>query len=59
MKRSEIMEELWQKAFEGDARACDVHISNLRQKIERDAQEPELVLTVRGIGYKFSEATAA
>jgi DNA-binding response OmpR family regulator len=36
-------------------RACDVHISNLRQKIERDPQEPELVLTVRGVGYKLAE----
>src|SRR5918996_523848 len=55
MDRNEIMEELWQTEFDGDARACDVHISNLRQKIERDAQQPELVLTVRGVGYKFNE----
>jgi len=53
--RLEIMEELWQSEFSGDVRACDVHISNLRQKIERDPQEPELVLTVRGIGYKLIE----
>src|ERR671919_248049 len=37
--RQEIMEELWQSEFRGDVRACDVHISNLRQKIERDPQE--------------------
>ncbi len=54
--RLEIMEELWQSEFSGDVRACDVHISNLRQKIERDPQEPELVLTVRGIGYRLAEA---
>jgi two-component system response regulator RegX3 len=53
--RGQIMEELWQTEFDGDERACDVHISNLRQKIERDAQRPELVLTVRGVGYKFGE----
>jgi two-component system response regulator RegX3 len=53
--RSQIMEELWQTEFDGDERACDVHISNLRQKIERDAQRPEIVLTVRGVGYKFAE----
>jgi len=53
--RLEIMEELWQSEFEGDVRACDVHISNLRQKIERDPQEPELVLTVRGVGYRLAE----
>ncbi len=53
--RLEIMEELWQSEFSGDVRACDVHISNLRQKIERDPQDPELVMTVRGIGYKLVE----
>jgi len=53
--RKQIMEELWQTEFRGDVRACDVHISNLRQKIERDPQEPELVLTVRGVGYRLSE----
>jgi two-component system response regulator RegX3 len=53
--RLEIMEELWQSEFSGDVRACDVHISNLRQKIERDPQEPELVLTVRGVGYRLTE----
>jgi len=51
--RRQIMEELWQTEFDGDERACDVHISNLRQKVERDPQRPELVVTVRGIGYKF------
>jgi two-component system, OmpR family, response regulator RegX3 len=54
-RRHQIMEELWQTEFDGDVRACDVHISNLRQKVEIDAQRPELVVTVRGIGYKFAE----
>jgi len=53
--RLEIMEELWQSEFSGDVRACDVHISNLRQKVEIDPQDPKLVLTVRGIGYKLAE----
>ncbi len=57
--RKQIMEELWQAEFEGDVRACDVHISNLRQKIEVDAQAPELVLTVRRVGYKFADASPA
>ena len=54
-RRAQIMEELWQTEFDGDERACDVHISNLRQKVERDAQRPELVVTVRGVGYKFND----
>ena len=53
--RAQIMEELWQTEFEGDERACDVHISNLRHKVEDDPQRPKLILTVRGIGYKFAE----
>ena len=53
--RLEIMEELWQSEFSGDVRACDVHISNLRQKIEKDPQDPELVVTVRGVGYRLTE----
>jgi len=57
--RLEIMEELWQSEFRGDVRACDVHISNLRQKIEPDPQDPELVLTVRGVGYKLAEGETA
>jgi two-component system response regulator RegX3 len=52
--RRQIMEELWQTEFDGDERACDVHISNLRQKVEGDPQHPELILTVRGVGYKYS-----
>jgi two-component system response regulator RegX3 len=54
--RQDIMEELWQTEFRGDVRACDVHISNLRQKVERDPQNPELVLTVRRVGYRFAES---
>ncbi len=57
--RKEIMEELWQTEFRGDVRACDVHISNLRQKVERDPQNPELVLTVRRVGYRFADAAPA
>ena len=38
--RLEIMEELWQSEFSGDVRACDVHISNLRQKVEATRRIP-------------------
>jgi two-component system, OmpR family, response regulator RegX3 len=54
LSRRQIMEELWQTEFDGDERACDVHISNLRQKVETDPQNPELIVTVRGVGYKFA-----
>jgi two-component system response regulator RegX3 len=52
--RREIMQHLWDSTYVGDQRACDIHISNLRQKIEDDAANPERVVTVRGVGYKLT-----
>ena len=52
--RREIMQHLWDSTYVGDQRACDIHISNLRQKIESDPGDPVRVLTVRGIGYKLA-----
>ncbi len=52
--RREIMQHLWDSSYVGDQRACDIHISNLRQKIEPDHANPIRVLTVRGIGYKLA-----
>ena len=49
--RREIMEHLWQSPYVGDERACDIHVSNLRRKIEADPRNPERLLTVRGVGY--------
>ena len=49
--RREILQYLWHSEHVGDERACDVHVSNLRRKIERDASRPERLITVRGYGY--------
>jgi DNA-binding response OmpR family regulator len=51
--RREIMEHLWQSPYVGDERACDIHVSNLRRKIESDPRNPERLVTVRGIGYSL------
>jgi DNA-binding response OmpR family regulator len=51
-----ILEHLWESTFVGDQHACDVHISNLRRKIERDPARPERIVTVRGFGYKLVPA---
>ena len=51
--RREIMQHLWESDYIGDARAADLHISNIRRKIERDPENPERLLTVRGAGYKL------
>jgi two-component system response regulator RegX3 len=52
--RRQIMEHLWASIYVGDERACDVHISSLRRKIEENASNPQRILTVRGVGYKLA-----
>jgi two-component system response regulator RegX3 len=52
--RKEIMQHLWDSSYVGDQRACDIHISNLRRKIEADPIAPERIVTIRGIGYKLA-----
>jgi two-component system response regulator RegX3 len=47
------MEQLWDSPHTGDGRAADVHISNLRRKIERDPSRPTRIVTVREFGYKL------
>jgi len=49
--RREIVEHLWRSSHVGDERTCDVHVKNLRRKIERDPARPERLVTVRGVGY--------
>jgi two-component system response regulator RegX3 len=51
--RREIMQHLWDSSYVGDQRACDIHVSNLRRKLEADPAHPERIVTVRGIGYKL------
>jgi two-component system, OmpR family, response regulator RegX3 len=51
--RREIMQHLWQSDYVGDERAADLHVSNVRRKIERDPGSPERLVTVRGAGYKL------
>jgi DNA-binding response OmpR family regulator len=53
--RQQIMEELWDGEFYGEVRTADVHVRNIRRKIETDPKNPSYILTVRGMGYKFAE----
>jgi DNA-binding response OmpR family regulator len=52
--RDELVEHLWEGDFEGDRRAIDVHMSNLRRKLEDDPRNPRRLQTVRGIGYRLN-----
>ena len=56
VSRKELMQHLWASEHVGDEHACEVHISNLRRKIERDPTEPQRLVTVRGLGYKLIPA---
>ena len=54
--REQLIEQVWgYDEFVGDARTVDVHIRNLRQKIEPDPSRPRYIITVRGAGYKLSQ----
>jgi two-component system response regulator RegX3 len=56
VSRRELMQHLWASEHVGDEHACEVHISNLRRKIERDPSQPQRLVTVRGLGYKLMPA---
>jgi len=53
MSRPELLERVWGYDYFGDTRLVDVHMGRLRAKVEADPANPELLLTVRGLGYKF------
>jgi len=53
--REALLERLWEGEYYGDSRTIDVHIRHLREKIEENPSNPNYVLTVRGVGYKFHD----
>jgi DNA-binding response OmpR family regulator len=57
--RDELVEHLWNGDFAGDRRAIDVHMSNLRRKLEDDPRNPKRLQTVRGVGYRLNGTTPA
>lgn len=54
--RQAILTALWDESPVGDERAIDVHIHNMREKLEADPKNPTYILTVRGFGYRLREA---
>ncbi len=50
--RDQLLTKVWGYDFMGETRTVDVHVRNLRKKIEEDDTEPEYIRTVRGVGYK-------
>ncbi|MBE9077677.1 response regulator transcription factor [Romeria aff. gracilis LEGE 07310] len=52
-RRTELIQKVWDYEYVGDQRVVDVHIGQIRKKIEIDTTQPTLIQTVRGVGYKF------
>ena len=52
-RRDELIQNVWDYEYVGDQRVVDVHIGQIRKKIELDVAEPSFIQTVRGVGYKF------
>jgi DNA-binding response OmpR family regulator len=53
--RDQLLARIWGDAAYRDPRTIDVHIRHLREKLERDAKEPDYIFTVRGVGYRFRD----
>lgn len=52
-RRAELIQQVWDFNHGGDERVVDVHIGQIRKKLDAQANQPEVILTVRGVGYKF------
>lgn len=55
LSREQLLEQVWGYDFYGEDRVVDVHIGHIRQKLENDPSDPQFILTVRGVGYKFGD----
>ncbi|MFZ9988299.1 MAG: response regulator [Candidatus Nanopelagicales bacterium] len=53
LTRGQIIDRVWGSDYVGDTKTLDVHVKRLRAKVEQNPREPALILTVRGLGYKF------
>jgi len=53
LSRDQLLERVWGYEYLGDSRLVDAHVRRLRVKIEDHADEPKIILTVRGLGYRL------
>ncbi len=56
--REELLESVWGYRHAADTRLVNVHVQRLRSKVERDPDNPEVVVTVRGVGYRAGNASS-
>lgn len=55
LSREQLLERVWGHDFYGEERVVDVHLGHIRKKIETDPARPDLIVTVRGVGYRFED----
>ena len=53
LTRGQLMDRIWGHNYVGDGKTLDVHVKRIRSKIESDPANPQLLTTVRGLGYRF------
>jgi two-component system response regulator RegX3 len=59
LTRGQLIDRVWGSDYVGDTKTLDVHVKRLRAKIETDPANPQFLVTVRGLGYKFDAPAAA
>ncbi|GAB4446098.1 MAG: response regulator transcription factor [Anaerolineae bacterium] len=55
LSREQLLERVWGHDFYGEERVVDVHLGHIRKKLEDQPAQPELIVTVRGVGYRFED----
>jgi len=58
LTRETLIDRVWGSDYFGDTKTLDVHVKRLRAKIEKEPSEPQLVVTIRGLGYKYEKIVA-
>jgi two-component system, OmpR family, response regulator RegX3 len=53
LTRGQLIDRIWGADYVGDTKTLDVHVKRLRSKLEKDPSDPQHLVTVRGLGYKF------
>ena len=53
LTREQIIDRIWGHDYFGDTKTLDVHIKRIREKVEKNPNSPEIIQTIRGLGYKF------
>jgi DNA-binding response OmpR family regulator len=54
LSREQLLERVWGHDFFGEERVVDVHLGHIRKKIEDNPVQPDFIVTVRGVGYRFA-----